>query len=83
MEKKLISLYVPAAQEKFDVFVPIDVEIATLTELMADGVDELCGGRYNRSREEMLTQKNPDMLLRPEKTLADYGIEDGEELVLF
>lgn len=82
MEKKLVGLYVPAAQERFDILVPMDVAIGELAVLVTNGAAELCGGRYVPSREEVLTMRQPDMLLDPEKTLADYGVEDGAQLVL-
>lgn len=82
MTKKLIGLYVPAAQERFDILVPTDVEIAALTKLLAKGAVELCEGRFVPSDQEMLSLRQPDLLLHPEKTLADYGVEDGAQLVL-
>ena len=83
MRKTLIGLYIPAAQQHFDLLAPADLEIGTLTELMLRGVSELCEGWYTRSRVGMLTLSEPDLLLHPDKTLADYGIEDGAQLVLF
>lgn len=83
MRKTLIGLYVPAVQEHFDLLVPPDLEIEALTGLLMTGVAELCEGRYTPAGKGMLTLKNPEMLLHPERTLANYGIEDGAQLVLF
>lgn len=83
MRKTLIGLYVPAVQEHFDLLVPPDLEIGSLTGLLMNGVTELCGGRYTPSEKGMLTLRDPEMLLHPERTLADYGIEDGAQLALF
>ena len=83
MGTKLIGLYVPAVQERFDLFVPTDLEISALTELLAQGVCELCKGRYLMSHQEMLTMREPDMLLHPQRTLGDYGVCDGAQLILF
>ncbi len=82
MDKILVRLEVPAAHEAFDLFVPVGLDIRTLTRSMADGAGELCSGRYTPSHEEMLNQKNPDRLLDPERTLSEYGILDGAVLVL-
>ena len=82
MDKILIRLLVPAVGDDFDLFVPAGLEIGVLTSLLAEGVNELCGGRYNLSGEEMLNQKDPDRLLNPLNTLADYSVEDGAILVL-
>lgn len=82
MEKKLIGLYVPAVQERFDLLVPVDMDIAVLTKLLVDGVEEICAGRYTPSHQEMLSRRHPDILLHPGKKLADYGVENGAQLVL-
>lgn len=82
MEKKLIGLYVPAVQERFDLLVPSDLDVASLTALLTNGVEELCTGRYSPSHQELLSLRNPDRLLHPRKTLGDYGVENGAQLVL-
>jgi len=82
-EKKLLNLYVPAVQQAFDLFAPVDVDIRTLTGLLAKGVAEICGGRFLPSGQELLTMKNPDTLFDPIKKLEDYGVEDGAQLILF
>lgn len=82
MEKRLVGLYVPAVQERFDLLVPADLDIASLTALLTSGVEEMCGGRYTTSHQELLSMQHPDMLLHPQKTLADYGVENGAQFVL-
>lgn len=83
MQKVIIGLYVPAIQEKFDVYVPLDMQIDQLLHLLAKGVAELSGGHYIPSKQGFLTQKEPDRTLRADKTLEDYGLGDGSQLVLF
>lgn len=82
MEKRLIGLYVPAVQERFDLLVPMDLDIASLIGLLVNGVEEICAGRYAPSHQELLSMRHPDMLLQPGMTLADYGVEDGAQFVL-
>jgi hypothetical protein len=82
MDKILVCLFVPAVQQSFDLFVPPDLEIGKLTSVIAGGVEELCRGQYVSSHEEMLSQKDPDLLLNPFRTLASYGIKDGAELIM-
>ncbi len=82
MDKILIRLSVPALGEEFDLFVPVKLKIGFLTRILAEGVSELSSGRYNLSGEEMLNQRTPARLLDPRKTLAEYGVEEGADLVL-
>ena len=82
MDKILIRLSVPALGKEFDLFVPVNLEIRLLIGILAEGVSVLSSGRYNLSGEEMLNQRLPDRLLDPGKTLAEYSVEDGADLVL-
>ena len=83
MEKLLIGLSVPAINWSVDMFVPQSISVAELKEVLAQSVTELSGGRYCSSGEELLTLKEPPMLLDPNYTLEAYGIRDGSRLVLF
>ena len=82
MEKILINLFVPSVQEKYDLFVPSDLEIGVLTGILANGVRDLCNGRYCISEKEMLIKTSPDVVLNPKKTLSEYDVNDGVKLVL-
>lgn len=82
MEKILIGLIVPAVSLHLDLFVPPESTFEQLTALIARGVAELSSGRYCVSGMEVLTLRDPDLLPDPHLTLADYGIQDGAQLVL-
>lgn len=87
MNKILIRLYVPSIEQTFDLFVPTDMAISILTGLLVDGVVELCEGQFHpvevNSQRGILVMREPQYLLNPKNTLADYGAEDGTCLVLF
>ena len=82
MEKVLIHLSVPAVQESFDLFLPQDVEISQIIESMTEGISEMTSKRYAVSGKEMLIPEDSPVPLCPEKTLSQYGIQDGERLIL-
>ena len=54
-----------------------------LAGLIATGLAELTNGRYEISGREMLCLKDPDTLLNQKKTPEDFGLRNGDELVLF
>ncbi len=82
MEKLLIHLYVPALVKDYDLFVPQDVPIRTVTLVIENGVRELSVNRYTPSGKAFLLLQGGAAPLDPEKTLADYGVQDGENLLL-
>lgn len=81
MDKILICLQVPAISRSFDVFVPLDMSINKLTEVLVKGVIEMSDNSYISSNEENLNLKN-NILLNPTLTLQSYVIKDGEEIFL-
>ena len=81
MDKILICLQVPAISRSFDVFVPLDMSINELTEVLVKGVIEMSDNSYISSNEENLNLKN-NILLNPALTLQSYSIKDGEEIFL-
>ena len=82
MEKILVGLFIPAVKLHMDLFVPQNSRIGVLTEILARGVADLSDGRYCVSGYELLSTREPDALLDPALTLADYGIQDGAQLIL-
>ena len=82
MEKKLISLFVPAVGETFELLVPTHLELSELTSLLVQGVRELCQGHYVLSGQETLSPCQGTAPLDPVRTLSDYGVEDGSHLIL-
>ena len=82
MEKILVGLFIPAVKWHMDLFVPQSTRIGSLTQILAKGVCELTDGRYSVSGKELLSLRDPDVLLNPTLTLADYGIQDGAQLIL-
>ena len=44
MNKILIKLYVPAVNQTFDVFVPVDLAIRELIKVLVNGVNDMRDG---------------------------------------
>lgn len=82
MEKLLVTLNVPALEERYDIFVPQDVPIGKVIEVMVNGVRDLSDERYQTSGHEMLSSSRLELPLRKDRTLNAYGIRDGESLIL-
>ena len=80
--KILENVRVPAISEKYDVLVPDDLRIKTLTGLIANTVEELSNHMYVVSGEECLCSAEKDILLRQNATLESYGIGNGDHLIM-
>ena len=82
VKKCLIHLRVPSIRREYDVWMPQDVQIRTVCQVLADGIREMSEGLYCCSDKEMLIKPENEWLLNPEKCLMDYDIADGDELIL-
>lgn len=82
MDKILVCVHVPSVETTYDAFVPLDLPIAELTAIIADGFHDLTAGKYEVSKLEMLSLMEPRLLLDPKHSLRDYGVEDGMHLFM-
>lgn len=82
MNKILVKLYVPALDEQYDVWIPVNKRIHTIVKLFAEAVNELTKGYYVPNKLPHLydktTAKPFDMNLR----VIETDIRNGSELVL-
>lgn len=80
--KLLISVFVPAISEKYDILVPTSLRIKSVVSLIAESVEELSNHLYVASGEECLCSVEKEILLRPNATLDKYGIKNGDHLIM-
>ena len=83
MNKLLITLEIPSMGESFDLFAPGFLEIRMLIPLLTEAVAELSGHRFTPSGGELLCSEKGETLFRPDRTLGDYGVKNGDRLMLF
>lgn len=82
MAKLLIQLFVPVVGESYDMFVPEEVTVKELTQILVNGVSVLNNGKYHSTGCELLSTINPERLLDPEREFSEYSIPNGSELML-
>ena len=80
--KLLVNVYIPAISEKYDVLIPDNIRIKTVTTLISGTVEDLSNHRFISSGEECLCSVEKNILLRQNATLQKYGIKNGDHLVL-
>ena len=80
--KILVNVSVPAIGETFDILVPVSMRIKSITPLIAEAVESLSNHIYVSSGAESLCSSDKNILLRPNATLKQYGIQNGDHLVM-
>lgn len=82
MEKLLIALAVPALGKTYDLSVPDFLPVGQLIRLLAEALSDITGGEYISSGSELLCRAEAHGILDLAHTLGEYGIQNGEELLL-
>ncbi len=82
MEKTLINLYVPSIKEEYDIFVPMNIQIADLMAALTEGVRSMSNERYSISGDEVLVRTEPNAVLDPHKTMYECAVTNGLRLVM-
>lgn len=80
--KILVNIYIPAISEKFDVLIPSNIKIKSVSALIAQTVETLSNQRYVASGEECLCSVEKNIMLRQNTTLEQYGIANGDHLIM-
>lgn len=80
--KILVNIYIPAISQNYDVRIPDSLRIKNVVSMIADTVEELSRNLYVSSGDEQLCSVEKNILLRHNATLAQYGIQNGDHLVL-
>ena len=82
MDKALVNLFVPSIGEQYDVRIPTFLTVKEVSDLLARLLADLTDHQYVSSGQEFLCSMDQNLLLRQECTLYDYGIVNGEHLML-
>ena len=83
MQKKCVVLEVPATGQSYDIMLPACITVGEATALLTGMVRELSAGQYVCTGNEILCRREGALLLRRSCTVEEYGISDGEHLILF
>ena len=80
--KILVNVFVPAIGEKYDIMVPDFLRIKIISNLVAEAVENLSDNKYVSSSQEQLCSVEKNILLNSNATLKNYGIQNGDHLVM-
>ena len=83
MDKTVIKLYIPCIEQEYDVRVPTFLTVGEVIPLLSKAVSNLSDGKYSVKDDAILCVKERNLILEYQYLLSDYGIKNGDCLVLF
>ncbi len=81
-EKILAEIYVPAAGESYDVWIPKSLRIRDLVMLLSEALSSLVQGQFQGNPGTGLFWRGSGELLDMNRTVRALGLENGAELML-
>lgn len=82
MDKVLVKLYVPALEEKYDMWIPLNRNVHEVINLLMNSVNEINDGIYKPINQPMLYDKSTGKMLNRNLSVKGNNIMNGSELVL-
>ena len=80
--KVLVNIHIPAISKEYDILVPDSLRIKNVVSLIANTAETLSNQMYVASGEECLCSLEKDIVLRNNATLEQYGIRNGDHLIM-
>ncbi len=82
MKKYLVDVFVPAAGQHYDVYLPAGKRIDEVITLLGDLAGSLTGGSYQATADTMLLRAGDGAVLERGSTVYDAGIRNAAHLIL-
>lgn len=80
--KALVEIFVPAAAQKYDVYIPLEVRMSEVIKMVANALSDLSDGKYQASEEAILCDADSGMIYNINIEVAELGIKNGSRLLL-
>ncbi len=80
--KALVEIFVPAAAQKYDVYIPLESKMSEVVRLVAAALSDLSDGKYKASADAILCDADTGMIYNINVEVAELGIRTGSRLML-
>lgn len=80
--KALVEIYLPAAGKRYDVYIPLDIMMSDVVQLVAALLADLSDGRYKATSDAVLCNTDEKYIYSMNSEPAEQGIENGTRLTL-
>ena len=82
MHKVLVNIFVPVLNQSYDIFIPIQLRIFEVTELIKKAIFDLSEGRFIPMRDTVIAFRASGKILDVNHTVFELGIGNAAKLML-
>ncbi len=80
--KILLNIFIPSIGEDYDLLIPDSLPVGEIIPLLIEAIQEKTNKFYQSSGEEILNWEGTGLALDTSSTLAQYGIRNGDRVIL-
>ncbi len=80
--KILVEVFVPAASQKYDIFIPLESKMSEVTKLVANALSDLSEGKYRATEQAVLCDANTGDIFDVNIEVGELNLENGSRLML-
>lgn len=82
MKKYLVDVFLPAAGEHFDVFLPENKLIGEVITLLTEIIEPISGGKFEKTSDTVLINALDGSVYDFNTTVFDSGVRNNTKLIL-
>lgn len=80
--KALVEIFVPASNQKFDVYIPLESKMSEVVKMVSIAISELSEGKYKATDKAILCDVDTGIIYNVNVEVAELGIRTGSNLML-
>ncbi len=80
--KALVEISVPAAAQKYDVYIPLESKMSEVVKMVASALSDLSDGKYKATDDAILCDADTGIIYNVNIEVAELGITTGSRLML-
>lgn len=80
--KALVEISVPAAAQKFDVYIPLECKMSEVIKMVSSALSDLSNDNYKATDEAILCDADTGLIYNVNMEVAELGIKTGSRLML-
>lgn len=80
--KALVEISLPAAGQKYDVYIPLESRMSEVVKMVAGALSDLSDGKYKATEDAILCDAETGIIFNINMEVAELGIKTGSHLML-
>lgn len=80
--KVLVEISLPAAGQKYDVYIPLESKMSEVVKLVSNALADLSEGKYKATEDAVLCDAETGIIFNINTEVAELNIRNGSHLML-